>query len=395
MSARAPRLTARALALLRAVAGLSFALTLLILMEGALRFAGFHYGAGTLTIENQFNPAATMTMPKSRAAALAGSVSKNMVWNPLTIPDPDLLFRVLPAPPGGRLGSYDGINAHGFRGRDPDGAASGSQARRVLVLGDSVAFGWGLTEVDTTFPAALERDLAAGGDQWEVYNLAQPGYSTTQGRLLYERWVARIEPHAVVLSFGWNDVWPTPWLTDSKAIALFRVHNSATARRLRELRLYQAVERVLDALRPVEPARPGPGDTEASDRVGPAESLANLATMIEGRPAVILLPGYDPTAAEPYEPGRIARFNARTREALGARAALVWPEAMEPSSPGVAQYYQEDGFHPNARGAELLAREVARALRERMALEGRACPERTHPSADQNRMPRPGRSRCS
>lgn len=90
------------------------------------------------------------------------------------------------------------INAQGFRGDDWE---LDTDARRVLVLGDSFAFGWGV-EADETF-AALVDDAAP---ELAVFNAAVSGYGTDQQRLLLERLVPELRPDLVVLVFCWNDL---------------------------------------------------------------------------------------------------------------------------------------------------------------------------------------------
>ncbi len=65
-------------------------------------------------------------------------------------------------------------NTHrGFRDRDHAREKAGK--RRIVVLGDSTAWGWGV-EAEERFSDRMERMLPG----WEVLNLAQAGYSTDQ-----------------------------------------------------------------------------------------------------------------------------------------------------------------------------------------------------------------------
>ena len=95
------------------------------------------------------------------------------------------------------------VNSLGLRGRElPLQRPAGQQ--RVVVLGDSFAFGLGVDEGET-FPAQLERLLAAGGRSVEVVNLGVPGYHTGQELAWLERAGFALDPDLVVLLYYGND----------------------------------------------------------------------------------------------------------------------------------------------------------------------------------------------
>src|SRR6185503_2752348 len=75
-------------------------------------------------------------------------------------------------------------NSQGNRG--PEAAfAKPSGVRRVVVIGDSQAWGYGVGD-DETIPAQLQRLLnEAGGARYEVLNLGVGGYGTDQAFLKY------------------------------------------------------------------------------------------------------------------------------------------------------------------------------------------------------------------
>ena len=90
------------------------------------------------------------------------------------------------------------INSDGFRGPDWPGSKRG---QRVLVLGDSFAFGWGVRD-EETFAARLRR----AHPEWEVLNVAVSGYATDQELLLLRRLRERADPDVVVCVFCPNDL---------------------------------------------------------------------------------------------------------------------------------------------------------------------------------------------
>jgi lysophospholipase L1-like esterase len=116
------------------------------------------------------------------------------------------------------------INDLGFRGRLPDAALDGEDGLRVVCLGDSFTFGWGVEDADT-YPVQLEAGLEellgarAAADTGhsgprrsavaaEVLNVGLPGYNTWQEHRLYEKLVRPMAPDVVVLGWYLNDLDP-------------------------------------------------------------------------------------------------------------------------------------------------------------------------------------------
>lgn len=102
------------------------------------------------------------------------------------------------------------VNDDGFRGR-PATVPKPAGVRRVMFLGDSFTFGWGVND-EETFCVRLEKllnDSDAGDDVvWECLNLGVSGYNTIQERLLFEESVDRFNPDVVALVYYRNDTEP-------------------------------------------------------------------------------------------------------------------------------------------------------------------------------------------
>ena len=116
---------------------------------------------------------------------------------PMYVADNVLVHRLWPGYSGDlRSGEYHTqliINDRGFRG-----AAWRTDApRRVLILGDSFTFGYGVEEHEA-FPFILQEAL---GPLFAVFNAGVPGYGTLQERVLAERLLPEIKPQVVVLGF--------------------------------------------------------------------------------------------------------------------------------------------------------------------------------------------------
>lgn len=87
------------------------------------------------------------------------------------------------------------INAEGFRGREVQ-LPKPKGTKRILVLGDSNAFGYGVNE-EERFSNLLEQRLAG----YETVNLGVFGYGTDQEAILLEREGLRYSPDLVILAF--------------------------------------------------------------------------------------------------------------------------------------------------------------------------------------------------
>ena len=92
-------------------------------------------------------------------------------------------------------------NADGWRASHEFVRAKPAGVRRLVFVGDSYTFGFGLRDAESFAALAQERL----GPAWEVLNFAVPGYGTDQQLLSYERVAREYEPDAVVLGFFLRD----------------------------------------------------------------------------------------------------------------------------------------------------------------------------------------------
>ena len=99
------------------------------------------------------------------------------------------------------------INSRGWRD-DEYSLEKPQSVTRVMVVGDSVAFGYGV-KLEETFPKVLERGLnSRGPGRYEVISLGGAGGNTySQSRLIKEN-VAIYDPDLVILAFNLNDILP-------------------------------------------------------------------------------------------------------------------------------------------------------------------------------------------
>lgn len=164
-------------------------------------------------------------------------------------------------------------NSLGFRGPEIT-REKPAGTYRILMLGDSVVFGWGVDD-EVTFVRRLETELNARGDgrRYEVINTGHLMYDTTQEAALLAQEGLALDPDLVILVYVVNDVEPTAILVEEAFAAAERAEPAA-ARGLLE-RFHGLLRRWLRAtttlLETVHLGRTAPGPKDgASVRLEPA-----------------------------------------------------------------------------------------------------------------------------
>lgn len=258
------------------------------------------------------------------------------------------------------------INALGLRGGEV-ARAPAQGVRRVLVVGDSVAFGWGVREEDT-----FSRVLEAGLDQAEVLNAGVVHYDTRQERLWLEARGLALAPDLVVLIYCHNDLLVAdaaplrgrssprerpPELAPAVTRLDWWLLTNAGDSRLAHFARFATLKRVLE---------PGPGGASAEQE---RSSAALLAYLESAQTASDLAASLD-------DLGRIARACRAHGAALvvvpyGAPAAVAERCAAEgvPFVARAGKVYADPSLrisavdpHPNAAGQRVLANATLAAL---------------------------------
>ena len=284
--------------------------------------------------------------------------------NVLTYPDPKLLFRVRPNPAHQDIFGYSGINALGFRGKDWDIQSFHKDEKKIMIIGDSCGFGWPIRDYRKTFAALLEEKL----ENWNVYNLSQPGYSSYQGLLLFKKWFAKISPQILILYIGWNDIFPASYWTDAQAVFFMKWLENPFLRFVRKTYTYSFMQSLLEHFHKSRAKKTNEKTEQRSKiRVPIEQSIENFDEMISTArknktEVIIILP---PAMEQRYE-GAFLRMPPLSRKIYQKfEGKVIFPKLkkMRRDSPEAAKYYVSDGYHPNAFGAKYLSEELLRILR--------------------------------
>ena len=144
------------------------------------------------------------------------------------VPDPNLSFVHEPNTHAFLMGQDVKINSQGLRDYEyPFDKSPG--VYRILVLGDSTTFGWGVSMNDTA-SKILERELNArhvpGYERFEVINAGVGNYDTVQEVTYYKTRGVEFHPDMVILVYFINDPEPVPrqrsiWLIDRSYLVAF------------------------------------------------------------------------------------------------------------------------------------------------------------------------------
>jgi lysophospholipase L1-like esterase len=119
----------------------------------------------------------------------------------------DLVYELKPNRRWAFLGTQVSTNSLGFRDRE-FAREKAPRALRVVGIGDSIMWGWGIEERDT-YLRRLEGSLRAALDRpVEVLNLAVPTYNALQEAAVLKRHGMPLAPDLVIVGYTMNDGTP-------------------------------------------------------------------------------------------------------------------------------------------------------------------------------------------
>lgn len=270
-------------------------------------------------------------------------------------------------------------NEHGFR-TPPWGPKEPGRVR-IVTIGDSSTFGWGVDAEHTYQGLLADRLEAVAPGRFEIVNLGIPGHNTEHGVEMTRHWALALEPDLLIVSYGANDPRMVPNPT-ADVVAADYGWRGALRHRLLDLGTYRLLRKVL--LSTVDPLdRPTSDEIEGRHKVeavAPEHYRENLreiftrAGEVGARTLFVSICTSDPryeggmrTTARELDAGYLdvrALFTARV-DAL--EAGELMPEQVshyrriygrEAMRVQRSLYLTSDGCHPHRVGNTLIAEQL-------------------------------------
>ncbi|HEU0203903.1 MAG TPA: SGNH/GDSL hydrolase family protein [Burkholderiaceae bacterium] len=255
------------------------------------------------------------------------------------------------------------FDRRGYLAIDSPQIAAAPGRKKVLFLGDSNTFGFGVSAA-ASFVEQVEKRLP----NVDAINLGVMGYTSHQGRLALERHLPVIKPDAIVISFNFNDrrYAPPSGAPDGteefeRAYRASKSHARAVAQTLETAHLYRWLRRALTKAG-IAPRPQSDFDvTQLRPRVDEASYRRNLAAMAElgrqtGIPVIFVVLGDHPLQSEHLRRG-VESFQRREYD----RAIAYLKTAMQSHKmfADLARLYLVRAYE--ARGDAAIAAEVKRS----------------------------------
>ena len=164
--------------------------------EVALRVYMAATGRSGASLEQDLQKAASAELDGSFRGSTLGALVRPSRFD-------EIVYELKPNLRGTFLEKPLETNSFGFRGREVD-REKALGTTRIVGIGDSVMFGWGVSDADS-YLRVVESRLRADGRQVEALNFAVPGYNTSMEVAMLEHRALSFSPDLVVLHFVNND----------------------------------------------------------------------------------------------------------------------------------------------------------------------------------------------
>lgn len=245
------------------------------------------------------------------------------------------------------------INSAGHRGaefaleKDPD-------TYRIAVLGDSVAYGFGV-KLEDTFAMRLQGSLRAQGRKVEVLNFAVSGYGTESQLVLFNNKVARYEPDLLLVAYVLNDPLPNNLIIQvlKDLMKEGRFYNDLANKTQFGAWLYLQYYQYKDQQKTHRNYEKIFDDPDNWSTL--TSSFSALYQAMEGQIAVAIFPliiDYEDYRFQPVHAKLMQKFaelNIKSLDVLPTYSTLNYQDL---------RIHAQDNTHPNALGHELAAQSI-------------------------------------
>lgn len=246
------------------------------------------------------------------------------------------------------------------------GRENKNDAYRILTLGCSTTFGWGVSDSEA-YPARLQHYIdTANISGVEVINGGQPGYTSFQGSWLWDSTLHHYNPDVVLIGYVVQDARKAAYTDKSQAV-LQGDNRFLKDNLLYRSKIYLGLRSMLGAVQ-IRAKERGTGDEGGVYRVPPEDYVENLRTLIsaiKNQGGTPILFGY---------PLERSGYTSSHRRILAAAAeeldiGLLDPQSeMETATRSGDYYFRNDRGHANAAGNDLIAQWVFEFLKENSLL---------------------------
>ena len=285
-------------------------------------------------------------------------------------------WRALPEQQDGLVRRREGgafrlsTNADGLRSALPKARSPGRP--RVAILGDSIAFGWGVSEGETLADGALRAFASSGRPEVELLNGAQPGYSTAQASRLFQAVISAYQPDLTVLFLPMHDHNLTLISDPEHLLGAKGPMRTVAVQLATRSRVYEALRRAIfpladrPFLRSDEPsAEPRVPRVSEAERAASLDALRAAASSWGGAVALGHLPFADDQARGAAAP----RAGLEWAEGYAAKNGLHIVDLRECClSLGAAALLPDDPGHLSAAGNDFAGAALAKDLLRRPPL---------------------------
>jgi len=280
-----------------------------------------------------------------------------------TVEDPVLMYRHQPNFERTYQGVSVSFNEMGLRDRPLSAREPGLQ--RIVVLGDSVVFGWGV-EVEDTFSRQLERAVReTTRTRVETINTGVCSYNSEMEREFLRRHGDELDPDLVLLVYVDNDTGPTLMPPrDQGSLQGFRRDPVESLKYLlRRSRIYSTIDHIVPAV--LSPPTPDPEESGWRASMAAVQDIAAWCAA-RGITFRVLLFRMSPSPKSERvlaDLERVARSAAATGTAFGLTDTLPW--FADRNLRRLTNSFLDS--HPNPAGHALLAAGAAEWLADDLA----------------------------